>query len=106
MIIDGLRGQLRFACPSCWSPCSVEISDRRQTFRFEQEPYVHERLAQAVVRSNLYDEPNVCTGSAALRTAEFMDSVLNEYYAGRSDPYWQRPDTWKAGANPLAEKRT
>lgn len=34
------------------------------------------------------------TGQTARRTSRVMDEVLNAYYRGRSDAFWDRPDTW------------
>lgn len=34
------------------------------------------------------------TGRSALRTNRVMDEVLTGYYGGRSDAFWERPETW------------
>ncbi len=34
------------------------------------------------------------TGETAARTARVMVTVLDSYYGGRSDAFWERPDTW------------
>lgn len=34
------------------------------------------------------------TGDTALRTSEVMDAMLRDYYGGRSDAFWERPDSW------------
>lgn len=34
------------------------------------------------------------TGRSALRTNRVMDEVLTTYYGGRSDAFWERPETW------------
>jgi predicted dehydrogenase len=34
------------------------------------------------------------TGQTAIRTAGVMDQVLDGYYDGRGDAFWDRPDTW------------
>jgi predicted dehydrogenase len=34
------------------------------------------------------------TGATAVRTARVMDAALDAYYGGRSDAFWERPETW------------
>jgi hypothetical protein len=33
-------------------------------------------------------------GESALRTSKAMDLVLADYYGGRDDAFWERPQTW------------
>ena len=35
------------------------------------------------------------TGESGARTSLVMDQVLSEYYRGRDDEFWLRPETWQ-----------
>ena len=53
-------------------------------------------MIRNVVKSLLTGENlNTCTAKEALETYRIMDKVLNEYYNGREDEFWNRIATWK-----------
>ena len=56
--------------------------------------YGHEPLVRSVVNDLLGHGACPSTGITAARTAAVMDKVLTEYYGGRNDAFWTRPETW------------
>lgn len=59
----------------------------------------HPEVIQAPLIQSIVDELSgrgycVSTGHSAMRTAQIMDTVLNNYYDGRDDDFWNRPDSW------------
>lgn len=61
----------------------------------EHPKHVQYPLMETIV-SELSGGPLRCpsTGSSALRTSRVMDIVLSDYYRGRDDAFWDRPETW------------
>jgi hypothetical protein len=55
---------------------------------------VQQPLIQTVVDDLLGRGTCPSTGESARRTSAVMDAVLDSYYGGRSDAFWQRPQTW------------
>jgi hypothetical protein len=63
-------------------------------------PVEHPHHVQFPLLQTIVDELNgkgarcPSRGETALRTATLMDDVLNDYYCGREDAFWNRPETW------------
>lgn len=59
-----------------------------------QEPLIRSIVAQ------LRGE-GVCssTGESAARTSRVIDTVLDGYYGGRADSFWERPESWPGRAS-------
>jgi hypothetical protein len=55
---------------------------------------VQQPLIQAVVDDLLGRAVCPSTGESARRTSQVIDQVLAEYYGGRADEFWSRPETW------------
>ena len=55
---------------------------------------VHGRLVETIVDELRGQGRALSTGRSALRTMEVMDAVLSDYYGGRADDFWARPDSW------------
>jgi hypothetical protein len=55
---------------------------------------VAQPLIQTVVDDLLGLGTCPSTGESARRTSRVMDQVLEDYYGGRSDAFWERPETW------------
>lgn len=51
-------------------------------------------LIQAIVDELCGDGASPSTGKTAARTSYLIDEVLNAFYGGRSDAFWQRAATW------------
>jgi 1,5-anhydro-D-fructose reductase (1,5-anhydro-D-mannitol-forming) len=122
--IDGQLGKLTLAGMKCWSPCTIELTQKtsqrshrqgnrwqdklqnflpqrkrgltRKLYRFSRLPYVHEPLIRSVVDSILDQRQSSHTDESALRTSCLMDSVLSTYYGGREDAFWERSMTWQS----------
>ncbi len=54
-----------------------------------QQPLIETIVAQLQGRGHC---PS--TGESALRTTQVMDQVLDGYYGGRADDFWNRPESW------------
>lgn len=64
------------------------------TFDRPNPTHIQQPLIQTIVNNlrGLGDCPS--TGESAARTSQLMDTVLSDYYGGRDDAFWTRPDTW------------
>jgi predicted dehydrogenase len=69
-------------------------SERVESLEVEQPAHVHEPLVTSIVRALRGEGTCPSTGASALRTSAVMDSVLDDYYGGRQDAFWLRPETW------------
>ena len=56
--------------------------------------HVAQPFIQSVVDDLLGNDVCPSTGRSARRTSAVMDQVLAAYYGGRSDSFWERPNTW------------
>lgn len=89
--------------------CTVEYNDGTPSTSWEVEPpapAVQEPLIQTVVDALRTGESGRCasTGASALRTANYLDAILDRFYGGRGDAFWDRPQTWQPNtANGNAE---
>ncbi|HEX8340516.1 MAG TPA: Gfo/Idh/MocA family oxidoreductase [Tepidisphaeraceae bacterium] len=77
------------------STITLTRGKRTETFDAPYPEHVHGPLVQTIV-----DElrgVGVCpsTGESALRTQIVLDACLNDYYRGRDDAFWARPQTWR-----------
>lgn len=91
--ITGTEGRIEFAVFDA-SPIRLENVAGNQSFPIENPPHVHQPLIQQVVDDLLGLETCICTGDAARRTAQVIDTALAGYYGGRSDDFWLRPESW------------
>ncbi|MGA7952688.1 MAG: Gfo/Idh/MocA family oxidoreductase [Gloeobacterales cyanobacterium] len=80
-------------------------AENRFEYSFSPTPYVHSPLIASIVESiqkNIGNNTaNLTTPESALRTLNFMDNILSDYYNGRADAYWCRPSTWQNKQNSL-----
>jgi predicted dehydrogenase len=77
-------------------PLELRLGSRSEQISVPQPEHVHQPLVQSIV-DELSGVANVrCPSRAesALRTNGVMDRVLSEYYGGRGDAFWERPETW------------
>lgn len=56
--------------------------------------HVQQPLIQSIVNELLGNGHCVSTVESALRTTQFMDDAIAEFYGGRNDAFWERPQTW------------
>lgn len=76
-------------------PLELRRGDELESIAAEQPEHVHQPLVQSIVEE-LAGGGGRCpsTGRSALRTAEAMDRVLDDYYGGRQDAFWLRSESW------------
>lgn len=57
-------------------------------------PHVQAPLIQSIVDELRGRGTSPSTGYSAARTSHVMDIVLENYYGGRDDDFWNRPESW------------
>ena len=93
-VFTGTKGRL---IAPCFQPGPIVLEDlkgRRQLLDIPHPPHVHQPMIQTVVDELRGKGKCPSKGETALRTSEVMDAVLNDYYGGRDDAFWERPETW------------
>jgi 1,5-anhydro-D-fructose reductase (1,5-anhydro-D-mannitol-forming) len=75
-------------------PLELRLGEQSQSLSVEQPAHVHLPLVQSIVDELGGTGRSLSTGASALRAAEVMDRVLDDYYGGRQDAFWLRPETW------------
>jgi predicted dehydrogenase len=91
--IRGTRGTLRFSTFSD-SPVVLETSAGAQSFALKNPPHIQQPLIQSIVDALLGSVSCASTGETAARTSLVMDRALRNYYGGRDDSFWDRPESW------------
>jgi len=83
-------------------PLELRVADQLERIETEQPEHVHLPLVQSIV-DELSGAGGRCpsTGQSAERASEVMDRVLDDYYGGRQDAFWLRPETWPGGRGPF-----
>jgi len=89
----GTRGTLSLSVFG-QEPLELRLADQSQSIVVEQPAHVHLPLVQSIVDELGGTGRCASTGASALRTSEVMDRVLDDYYGGRQDAFWLRPETW------------
>jgi predicted dehydrogenase len=72
----------------------LETANDVETIERKNPPHVALPLIQSVVDDLLGRGECPSTGESARRTSVVMDTVLADYYGGRGDEFWTRPETW------------
>ncbi len=128
LVIQGLRGRIRMRGTSVDGAVHVELSPEaairlassmparawqqarqklkltpRQTHRFGKVELPHRRLVENIV-GQLATGHAVGNGREALRTSQFLDAALAEYYGGRDDQFWNRPASWRTRRAAAADR--
>lgn len=75
-------------------PVQMETREGREGFDLPNPPHIQQPLIQTIVDELRGRGRCASTGESATRTARVMDAVLDGYYGGREDAFWERPDTW------------
>ncbi|HZO88960.1 MAG TPA: Gfo/Idh/MocA family oxidoreductase [Chthonomonadaceae bacterium] len=75
-------------------PLQLETAHGRETFDRPNPPHIQQPLIQTIVDELQRKGRCPSTGLSAARTSRVMDIVLEGYYGGRSDAFWDRPHTW------------
>lgn len=90
----GTKGRLM---APCFQPGPIVIEDangKRELLDIPQPQHVHQPIIQTIVDELRGRGKCPSAAASALRTSVVMDEVLNDYYGGRDDAFWERPETW------------
>jgi predicted dehydrogenase len=93
MRLTGTGGEITFSMFTS-KPVALENGSGLQLFDLPYPPHVAQPMIQSVVDDLLGRGTCPSTGESARRTSRAMDRVLEGYYGGRSDAFWERPDSW------------
>ena len=91
--VQGSHGKFSLSCFGD-DPVRLETDAGVEKFSFEPPAHVHQPLVQTIVDEMRGAGKCPSTGETAVRTMSVMDSVLKEYYGGREDDFWNRPNSW------------
>ncbi len=91
--INGTEGQIEFSVFEA-APVRLVTAAGPKVLTIEHPPHVQQPLIQSVVDDLLGRAPCPSTGASARRTTRVMDTILDAYYGGRQDKFWERIDTW------------
>ncbi len=99
--IFGTSGKISLSCFGD-DDVRLELPTGLRTFNGKKPPHVHQGLVQTIVDDLSGQGKALSTGESATRTMEVMDTVLNDYYGGREDDFWNRPNTYLKNREPGA----
>lgn len=91
--ISGTLGELTLSVFGN-EPIRFETISGVQLFDHPNPPHIQQPLIQSIVDELRGTGNCPSTGESARRTSHVMDQILNAYYGGRHDEFWNRPDTW------------
>jgi predicted dehydrogenase len=75
-------------------PVKLEQGKETSLFDLPHPAHVQQPLIESIVAQLQGRGACASTGETALRTTRVMDQVLDGYYGGRSNDFWNRPQTW------------
>jgi predicted dehydrogenase len=92
--IEGTKGRLNLSCFGD-EPARVYLDGSPDGYHRPNPPHIQQPFIQTMVDELLgKGVPAASTGETAARTSRVMDQVLDAYYGGRADAFWERPDSW------------
>lgn len=91
--IEGTEGRIVLSCFG-GEDVRLETDKGVETFDGALPDHVHQPLVQTIVNQLRGQGECPSSGVSALRTMEVMDTVLNAYYGGREDAFWDRAQSW------------
>lgn len=91
--ITGTDGQIEFPVFD-HGPVQLETAAGPQSIAREHPAHVAQPLIQSIVDDLLGHGVCPSNGETARRTSQVMDTVLHDYYGGRQDEFWTRPESW------------
>jgi 1,5-anhydro-D-fructose reductase (1,5-anhydro-D-mannitol-forming) len=95
--IAGDRGRLVMSVFGS-EPLVLHTARGRESLAVAHPEHVQQPLVQTLVDELLgVGGPCPSTGATALRASVAMDRILADYYGGRDDEFWARPETWPGG---------
>lgn len=78
-------------------PVRLETNVGVQLFDLPNPNPIQAPMIQSVVDALSGRGTCASTGKSASRTSQVIDAALRDYYNGREDSFWNRPDTWQPG---------
>lgn len=94
MTIYGTKGKLEFSIHGD-EEIIITKTDGTKKIIIDNPKTVQENMIENVIKSLLTGEHlNSCYGEEALETYRIMDMVLEKYYNGRDNDFWNRTNTW------------
>ncbi len=94
MTIYGTKGKIVFSIHVS-NKIVVTTRDKCEEIEIDDPKIIQESMVENVVKSMITGEHlNTCLSSEALETYRIMDKVLEKYYNGRDDEFWNRIDSW------------
>ena len=81
-------------------PVKLERGTETECFDLPNPVNIQQPLIETIVNHLLGNGACASTGETALRTSRVMDTVLDGYYGGRADAFWERPESWPARPRP------
>ena len=75
-------------------PARLETARGVESLDLPNPTHIQQPMIQTVVDDLLGRGICTSTGESARRTSAVMDQILNGYYGGRADDFWNRPQTW------------
>lgn len=91
--ISGTDGEIAFSVFEN-APVQITRAGVTEKLTIDHPPHVQQPLIQAVVDDLLGREACPSTGESARRTTRVMDAILDSYYGGRQDAFWERSARW------------
>lgn len=93
LCVTGTKGEIRTPVFGN-EPVLFETAEGLQRWDFPPPSHVAQPLIQSCVDDLLGRDTCPGTGESARRTSQVMDAMLETYYGGRQDEFWDRPETW------------
>lgn len=94
MIIFGTKGKIELSIHGN-DPVIIQTQKNEEILEFNNPKIIQENMVADVVSSLLTGKHlNSCSGEEALETYRIMDVVLEKYYNGREDEFWNRKNSW------------
>ena len=73
----------------------VTTKDGIEELEISNPKIIQENMVENVVKSLLTGEHlHTCLAEESLETYRIIDTVLEKYYNGRNDDFWNRIDSW------------
>ena len=91
--IEGTQGSLSISTFGN-EPAELFSGGSKTQFDLPNPLHIQTPMIQLIVDSLLGKGECPSTGFTAQRTNKVMDIALENYYGGREDSFWTRPDTW------------
>ena len=93
LTLTGTKGEVRVSVFGD-GPVLAETPAGLQRWEFPALPHIAEPFIQCCVDDLLGRDTSPSTGETARRTSQVMDTLLEGYYGGRQDEFWERPAMW------------